>query len=164
MSKAQPALEKKAESPNEGSMSMQETPATSIRQRLWLMRKILVTLGLAAGVLLAAFIYGPKLVKPIRQQSAETTQGSPSSGREVLYWYDAMNPGHHYDKPGKAPDGMDLEPKYADEAISPETHASAGHFGSSGERKVLFWFDPMHPAYKSDKPGIASDCGMQLVP
>jgi len=164
MSKAQPALEKKAESPNEGSMSMQETPATSIRQRLWLMRKILVTLGLAAGVLLAAFIYGPKLVKSIPQKSAQTTQGSPSSGRKVLYWYDAMNPGHHYDKPGKAPDGMDLEPKYADEAISPETHASAGHFGSSGERKVLFWFDPMHPAYKSDKPGVAPDCGMQLVP
>jgi len=22
----------------------------------------------------------------------------------------------------------------------------------------------MHPAYKSDKPGIAPDCGMQLVP
>jgi multidrug efflux pump subunit AcrA (membrane-fusion protein) len=34
----------------------------------------------------------------------------------------------------------------------------------SGERKVLYWVDPMHPAYKSDKPGIAPDCGMDLVP
>ncbi len=33
-----------------------------------------------------------------------------------------------------------------------------------GERKVLYWQDPMHPAYKSDKPGIAPDCGMQLEP
>lgn len=33
-----------------------------------------------------------------------------------------------------------------------------------GERKVLYWVDPMHPAYKSDKPGIAPDCGMKLVP
>ncbi len=33
-----------------------------------------------------------------------------------------------------------------------------------GERKILYWYDPMHPAYKSDKPGIAPDCGMQLVP
>ena len=33
-----------------------------------------------------------------------------------------------------------------------------------GERKILYWVDPMHPAYKSDKPGIAPDCGMQLVP
>jgi RND family efflux transporter MFP subunit len=32
------------------------------------------------------------------------------------------------------------------------------------ERKVLYWVDPMHPAYKSDKPGIAPDCGMKLVP
>jgi RND family efflux transporter MFP subunit len=36
--------------------------------------------------------------------------------------------------------------------------------GESKERKVLYWVDPMHPAYKSDKPGIAPDCGMKLVP
>ena len=29
---------------------------------------------------------------------------------------------------------------------------------------VLYWYDPMHPAYHSDKPGIAPDCGMELVP
>jgi len=33
-----------------------------------------------------------------------------------------------------------------------------------GEKKVLYWQDPMHPAYKSDKPGKAPDCGMDLVP
>src|ERR1700719_989216 len=32
------------------------------------------------------------------------------------------------------------------------------------ERKVLYWVDPMHPAYKSDKPGVAPDCGMKLEP
>ena len=31
-------------------------------------------------------------------------------------------------------------------------------------RKVLYWVDPMHPQYRSDKPGIAPDCGMKLVP
>jgi Cu(I)/Ag(I) efflux system membrane fusion protein len=31
-------------------------------------------------------------------------------------------------------------------------------------RRVLYWVDPMHPQYKSDKPGIAPDCGMQLEP
>ncbi|HYK90861.1 MAG TPA: efflux RND transporter periplasmic adaptor subunit, partial [Acidobacteriota bacterium] len=35
---------------------------------------------------------------------------------------------------------------------------------AAGERKILFWQDPMHPAYKSDKPGKAPDCGMDLVP
>src|SRR5579883_3158863 len=34
----------------------------------------------------------------------------------------------------------------------------------AGGRKVLYWVDPMHPAYKSDKPGIAPDCGMKLEP
>jgi multidrug efflux pump subunit AcrA (membrane-fusion protein) len=31
-------------------------------------------------------------------------------------------------------------------------------------RKVRYYVDPMHPAYRSDKPGIAPDCGMQLEP
>lgn len=35
---------------------------------------------------------------------------------------------------------------------------------AKGERKILYWQDPMHPAYRSDKPGIAPDCGMALVP
>lgn len=34
----------------------------------------------------------------------------------------------------------------------------------SGDRKVAYWYDPMHPSYRSDKPGIAPDCGMKLVP
>ncbi len=32
------------------------------------------------------------------------------------------------------------------------------------QRKILYYVDPMHPSYKSDKPGIAPDCGMPLVP
>jgi Cu(I)/Ag(I) efflux system membrane fusion protein len=31
-------------------------------------------------------------------------------------------------------------------------------------RRILFYRDPMHPAYRSDKPGVAPDCGMQLEP
>jgi RND family efflux transporter MFP subunit len=40
----------------------------------------------------------------------------------------------------------------------------AGTPDATGARKVLYYVDPMHPAYKSDKPGIAPDCGMQLEP
>jgi RND family efflux transporter MFP subunit len=40
----------------------------------------------------------------------------------------------------------------------------SGGGGSAGARKILYYVDPMHPAYKSDKPGIAPDCGMQLEP
>ena len=32
------------------------------------------------------------------------------------------------------------------------------------ERKILYWYDSMHPNYKSDKPGKAPDCGMDLTP
>ena len=35
---------------------------------------------------------------------------------------------------------------------------------SKAGRRVIYYVDPMHPAYKSDKPGIAPDCGMPLVP
>src|SRR5512132_2019642 len=38
-----------------------------------------------------------------------------------------------------------------------ERHSRAG-------RRILYYHDPMHPAYKSDKPGTAPDCGMDLVP
>ena len=37
-------------------------------------------------------------------------------------------------------------------------------FAGNRGPKVLYWVDPMHPGYKSDKPGIAPDCGMKLEP
>lgn len=42
-----------------------------------------------------------------------------------------------------------------------------GHLRSPAtahSREPLYYVDPMHPSYKSDKPGIAPDCGMQLEP
>ncbi len=36
--------------------------------------------------------------------------------------------------------------------------------GHGEGRRILYYVDPMHPAYKSDKPGVAPDCGMQLEP
>lgn len=51
---------------------------------------------------------------------------------------------------------------------TPPASPPAGHdmaaMAPAAERKVLYWYDPMHPAYKSDKPGVAPDCGMKLVP
>jgi Cu(I)/Ag(I) efflux system membrane fusion protein len=43
-------------------------------------------------------------------------------------------------------------------------YKSAEKKGGSANRKILYYIDPMHPAYKSDKPGIAPDCGMKLEP
>ena len=102
------------------------------------------------------------------------TASTPAE-RKILYYYDAMKPQNHYDKPGKAPDGMDLVPKYADEG-----NASAGKGAMAnmpgmdmsqtqsqappqGERKVLYYYDAMNPTFRSPKPGTATD-GMPLVP
>jgi len=41
---------------------------------------------------------------------------------------------------------------------------SYSQISNGSGRHVLYYVDPMHPAYKSDKPGIAPDCGMALVP
>src|SRR5262245_52975570 len=38
------------------------------------------------------------------------------------------------------------------------------HTAPANGRRVLYYVDPMHPAYKSDKPGGAPDCGMTLEP
>jgi Cu(I)/Ag(I) efflux system membrane fusion protein len=40
----------------------------------------------------------------------------------------------------------------------------SGSHATGTARHVLYYVDPMHPAYKSDKPGIAPDCGMALEP
>jgi Cu(I)/Ag(I) efflux system membrane fusion protein len=100
---------------------------------------------------------------------------STPSERKVLYWYDAMNSKNHYDKAGKAPDGMDLVPKYADESnASPSSGSMANMPGMANipgtdkstppeERKVLYYYDAMNPTFQSPKPGTATD-GMPLVP
>ena len=33
-----------------------------------------------------------------------------------------------------------------------------------GMRQAIYYVDPMHPSYRSGKPGTAPDCGMELVP
>lgn len=56
--------------------------------------------------------------------------------------------------------GMDHGDSKSKKQVTP----NVDHSQHSSERKILFWYDPMHPAYKSDKPGKAPDCGMDLVP
>jgi Cu(I)/Ag(I) efflux system membrane fusion protein len=42
-------------------------------------------------------------------------------------------------------------------------HNSGRSVGATvNPHRILYYVDPMHPAYKSDKPGIAPDCGMKL--
>jgi membrane fusion protein, copper/silver efflux system len=43
-------------------------------------------------------------------------------------------------------------------------HHSQPATESAHTRRILYWVDPMHPNYRSDHPGTAPDCGMQLEP
>jgi Cu(I)/Ag(I) efflux system membrane fusion protein len=104
--------------------------------------------------------------------SASAAKPVHPAEHKVLYWYDAMKPENHYEKPGKAPDGMDLLPKYAEET-TPSANGMADMPGktasqtsapsSTGERKILYYYDSMNPTFQSPKPGTATD-GMPLVP
>src|SRR5512143_3420468 len=52
-------------------------------------------------------------------------------------------------------------------ALAQHVHAPGAPQPTSapaGERKILYWYDPMHPQYRSDKPGTAPGCGMEMVP
>ncbi len=42
--------------------------------------------------------------------------------------------------------------------------ARPNHDNHTGAKRVRYYVDPMHPSYRSDKPGIAPDCGMALEP
>src|SRR5436190_11723995 len=93
--------------------------------------KIATGVFVAGAVLLGAVRYRVGLATwVLASASAPSTydrssQASGSGEKKVLYWYDMMNPEFHSDKPGKAPDGMDLVAKYADEDSAAQSHA--GH-------------------------------------
>ena len=63
-------------------------------------------------ILLAITLIAVLVARPNPRASAAST--TSAGEKKVLYWIDAMNPTHRFDKPGKAPDGMDLVPVYAD--------------------------------------------------
>ena len=129
-----------------------------------MLRKVLRVLAIVAAIALAVGVTFSARVSAIFQRQQSTSQPNAAGNeRKVLYWYDAMSPQHHYNQPGKAPDGMDLVPQYAEDNAS-QSPAATSTSEPGGARKILFWYDPMHPAYRTDKPGIAPDCGMQLVP
>jgi hypothetical protein len=59
----------------------------------------------------------PKMRDPLVAPTVSGTKGPEASGpRKVKYWVDSMNPSFRSDKPGKAPDGMDLVPVYEEAA------------------------------------------------
>ena len=92
-------------------------------------KRFLKVLAIISAAVLMAFLFYTKRVSASRPaHSAHTgavhhgaTAPYRTSEHKVLYWYDAMNPQHRYDHPGKAADGMDLVAKYADDQSASTT-------------------------------------------
>lgn len=62
------------------------------------------------------------------EHAGHGAEGAPEKKeRKILYWTDAMNPGARYDKPGKAPDGMDLVPVYEEESAGGAASSVPGY-------------------------------------
>jgi Cu(I)/Ag(I) efflux system membrane fusion protein len=49
-------------------------------------------------------------------------------------------------------------------ALSCSSHQTASLRPQEHGRRILYYHDPMHPSYRSDRPGIAPDCNMKLTP
>lgn len=76
------------------------------------------------AVLLAIALAVVVLARPNQKTSSSAV--AKSGEKKVLYWVDPMNPSNRSDKPGKAPDGMDLAPVY-EEASGPATSTVTGY-------------------------------------
>jgi multidrug efflux pump subunit AcrA (membrane-fusion protein) len=99
--------------------------------------KVLRVLALVAAIALAVGVAFSGRVSAFfqRQQPASQTTAA-GSARKVLYWYDSMNTQHHSDKPGKAPDGMDLVPQYAEDNTSQSGSTATAAVMPAGSVKI----------------------------
>ena len=81
--------------------------------------KVLRISAFVAAIALAVGVtFGGRVSAIFQHQPSASQTTTAGTERKVLYWYDAMSPQHHYNKPGKAPDGMDLVPQYAEDTTS----------------------------------------------
>ncbi|MBF0477487.1 MAG: hypothetical protein HQK59_17025, partial [Deltaproteobacteria bacterium] len=114
---------------------------------------IIILLVILGGAAVADHFYNDmrlsrKLIESARrtyaqlrnQPTSEAPGPKPAGERKVLYWQDPMNPAHKSDKPGKAPDGMDLFRVYADERPASPSPPPVG------DRNVRYWQDAITPA------------------
>ena len=84
-----------------------------------MLHKVLKISALVAAIALVAGVTFSGRVSAIFQHQPSASQTTATGNeRKILYWYDAMSPQHHYNKPGKAPDGMDLVPQYEEDNTS----------------------------------------------
>jgi membrane fusion protein, copper/silver efflux system len=94
------------------------------------------TIFLLITVVLLA-LTGVYFIACSQTKPAEKKASAPVAKKEhkILYYVDPMNPSNRSDKPGKAPDGMDLTPVYADEET--DDNSVPGTVKLSGRKQQL---------------------------
>ena len=70
-----------------------------------LVASVLVVLGIAIGI---GYWFGSHQHAPPASNAVAI-----ATGKQVMYWYDPMQPEQHFDQPGLSPMGMQMVPKYA---------------------------------------------------
>ena len=114
--------------------------------RVRLSHLLLLTLALGVGVAAGALWRDPLA------RLAGRPRADAGGGRTIKYYWDPMmNPPFISDRPGTSPMGMELVPVYEDEATEADSSAAT-------------YYCPMHPSYRSDRPGECPICHMQLLP
>ena len=102
-----------------------------------MLRTIMRIVALLAVIALAVGVTFSGRVSAFFQHEHSASQTTATkTERKVLYWYDAMSPQHHYNKPGKASDGMDLVPQYAEGNTSQSGSATTAAAMPSGAVKI----------------------------
>ena len=122
------------------------------RRRLprWLLWAALAAAAVVGGVLLVG------LPKPTE---------SGRTARAEQEWYCPMHPQVVSEKPGQCPIcRMDLVARPSGTPAPAAASAPSTPVAEVGGRKVLYWYDPMVPGSKFDKPGKSPFMDMQLVP
>jgi Cu(I)/Ag(I) efflux system membrane fusion protein len=104
---------------------------------------VLIIVLASIGALALGYWAGQRHAAPGSHHTVAATPGKAEG--KVLYWYDPMVPGQHFDHPGLSPMGMQMVPKYAGEAnadkdivrIDPTTVQNLGVRTATVERRTL---------------------------
>jgi Cu(I)/Ag(I) efflux system membrane fusion protein len=110
-----------------------------MKRFVWIVGAAAVAFGVALGI---GYTLGMRHTPAPAVPAASTHPGQ----KKILYWYDTMMPQQHFDHPGLSPMGMQMVPKYADEAstgdegvvrIDPATVQNLGVRTVPVQRRVL---------------------------